>query len=53
MPILGVVSLVMSEVDVKRERVNRLRFFGATGSLLGMFVIGMALISIMAARQIG
>lgn len=53
LPILGIVSLVMTDVDRRRERVNQLRFFGATGGLLGLFALGMIAVTILAARQIG
>jgi polysaccharide chain length determinant protein (PEP-CTERM system associated) len=50
MPLLGVVSLVMTDVDRRRERRGTIRFFGATGSLVGMFVLIIAAMAILTQR---
>lgn len=50
LPLLGVVSLVMSENDRRRERMGTLRFLGASAGLVGMFVVGMVLIALLAQR---
>ncbi len=41
LPLLGVVSLISSDADLRRERVGTYRFIGASGSLIGLFVAGM------------
>jgi polysaccharide chain length determinant protein (PEP-CTERM system associated) len=38
MPVLGVVSLVLSDVDKRRERFDRIRFMSATGMLFVVFL---------------
>jgi polysaccharide chain length determinant protein (PEP-CTERM system associated) len=53
MPLLGVVSMILSDEDRQRERAGRLRFYAGTGGLLVSFLAGMVTISIMAARQAG
>ncbi|MDE2147628.1 MAG: chain length-determining protein [Burkholderiales bacterium] len=50
LPLLGVVSLVVSDIDRRRERLGRLRFFGASGGLVGLYVLGMAAVAILARR---
>ena len=50
-PILGVVSLVTSEADVRREKVDLMRFLVSSGSLLAIFVAGLITMSLIAARQ--
>jgi polysaccharide chain length determinant protein (PEP-CTERM system associated) len=50
MPLLGVVSLVMTDVDRRRERRGTIRFFGATGGLVGMFVLIIAAMAILTQR---
>ena len=53
LPLLGVVSMILSDDDKKRERSNRLRFFFGTGSLLASYLVAMVTVSIIAARQVG
>ena len=53
LPLLGVVSMVMSEVERKRERAGRLRFYAGTGALFASFLVTMVTVSILAARQAG
>ena len=36
--LLGVVSMVMSDVSTRRERADRTRFVAASGMLLGLFI---------------
>lgn len=50
LPLLGVVSLVMSDLDRRRERLGTLRFFGASGGLVGLFVLGMVAMALLAQR---
>lgn len=52
LPLLGVVSLVMSDVDRRRERVGMIRFVGASGGLVGVFILGLIAMA-MLARQVG
>jgi len=47
LPLLGVVSLISSPADVRRERVGTYRFIGASGSLVGLFVAGMIALLVM------
>lgn len=48
LPILGVVSLSMSDDQRRRERSSLIRFVGASGSLVGLFAAGLIAMSIMA-----
>jgi polysaccharide chain length determinant protein (PEP-CTERM system associated) len=50
LPLLGVVSMIMSEADRRRERAGLVRFLAASGSLVGVFLIGMFAMSLMTAR---
>jgi polysaccharide chain length determinant protein (PEP-CTERM system associated) len=50
LPLLGVVSLVMNDNDRRRERLSTLRFLGASGGLVGMFVLGIVAMAILAQR---
>lgn len=50
LPLLGVVSLVASDADRRRERMGLVRFVAASGSLVGLFMVGMVALAIMAAR---
>jgi len=52
-PLLGVVSMVLSDAERKRERANRLRFMAGSGGLLATFLVAMVTVSILAARQLG
>ncbi|MBI3154498.1 MAG: chain length-determining protein [Burkholderiales bacterium] len=42
LPMLGIVSAVMGDADRRRERMDRLRFAGASGSLVLLFGLGLA-----------
>lgn len=53
LPLLGVVSMVLSEGQQKLERANNLRFYAGTGGLLATFLVAMVTVSILATRQIG
>ena len=50
LPLLGVVSIVLGAPDVRRERMDRLRFFAASGGLAAVFVAGFVAMSIVANR---
>lgn len=47
MPLLGVVTMVMSDVDRRVERMGTIRFVTATGGLVGLFVAGLIAMSLM------
>ncbi|WP_157264940.1 XrtA system polysaccharide chain length determinant [Azohydromonas aeria] len=46
LPLLGVVSVVLTDAEERQERIGRTRFLGASASLLGVFLIGMAVLTI-------
>ena len=51
-PLLGVVSMVLSEEQRRSERFDRLRLqFGAAG-FLAFFLVALLTVSILAARQL-
>lgn len=50
-PVLGVVSLVTGESDVRREKVALLRFLLASGGLIGIFAVALITMSVIVARQ--
>lgn len=53
LPLLGVVSMILSDADRRRERAMNLRFYVGTGGLFASFLMAMITISILAARQVG
>ena len=53
LPLLGVVSIILTDAERKSERNSRLRFFFGSGGLVAMFVVIMVTMSILAARQVG
>ena len=53
LPVLGVVSRVMSSANKRREKVSLMRFLAGSGSLVGIFVVALVAMSIQAARQAG
>jgi polysaccharide chain length determinant protein (PEP-CTERM system associated) len=50
LPLLGVVSVVLGDDDRRRERRDLLRFFGASGTLVLLFAVGLAAMALLAAR---
>jgi polysaccharide chain length determinant protein (PEP-CTERM system associated) len=48
LPVLGVVSVVLNDLDRHRERMSLYRFVGASGGLVGVFAVGLAAMMIMA-----
>lgn len=48
LPLLGVVSLALSDLDRKRERLSLIRFGAGTGSLVALFVAGMVAMTLLA-----
>src|SRR3990167_3987848 len=53
LPLLGVVSMILSDGERKRERAGRIRFYAGTGGLFASYVVAMVTVSILAARQVG
>ena len=47
LPLLGVVTMVMSDFDRRRERMSLVRFMSASGGLVGLFVAGLIAMSLM------
>jgi hypothetical protein len=52
-PLLGVVSMVTSAVETRRERMDLIRFTAGSGGLLGTFVLVFVAMVIIAARKVG
>jgi len=50
LPLLGVVSVVMGDADRRRERMDRIRFAGASGGLVLCFVGGLVAMTLLAGR---
>jgi polysaccharide chain length determinant protein (PEP-CTERM system associated) len=50
-PLLGAVSLVVGESDVRRERVDFLRFLLSSGGLIGIFAVVLITMLVINARQ--
>jgi len=53
LPLLGVVTRVTSAVDRQRERMDLRRFMLGSGSLVGVFMVGLIALSVLAARHAG
>jgi len=53
LPLLGVVSLVLSDTDRRRRRRGNLRFAGASGALVSLFALGMIAMALFAQRAAG
>lgn len=53
LPILGVVSSLVTVTEKRRERSDLIRFGGASLGLVGAFAIGMAVMAILLAKQVG
>jgi hypothetical protein len=53
LPMLGVISRVVSDDERRAERVNNLKFYAGTGGLLAAFLVALVTISILSARQVG
>ena len=47
-PLLGVVSLALSDLDRRRERLSLIRFGTGAGSLVALFVAGMVAMTLLA-----
>jgi polysaccharide chain length determinant protein (PEP-CTERM system associated) len=53
LPVLGVVSALVADVDKRRERLDTIRFLAGSGSLAGVFIVGLAVMAYMMSRQVG
>ncbi len=53
LPVLGVVSMLITDADKRHDRLDRLRFLMASGGLLAVFVLGLTAMAIMMSRQVG
>lgn len=51
LPLLGMVSLVTSDADHRREKMDRFKFMLSSGGLVGVFMVGLIGMSLIAARQ--
>jgi polysaccharide chain length determinant protein (PEP-CTERM system associated) len=47
LPLLGVVTALVTDVDRRRERVSLFRFVAASGGLVGLFAAGLITMSLM------
>ena len=52
LPILGVVSRLVTETDRRRQRVDLIRFGAASGSLVVLFALGLTAMAIVLSRQV-
>jgi len=52
LPLLGMVSAVLNEADLRREKGDRLRFLFSSSSLVAAFVLMTIAIAIVAARRV-
>ena len=52
LPLLGVISMSLSDAERRQERLGLIRFFGASAGLVGIFVVGLIAMAILA-RQAG
>jgi G-rich domain on putative tyrosine kinase len=50
LPLLGVVTMLVTEVDRRRARMSKLRFAAASGSLVGLYAVGFAMLAVMSSR---
>ena len=48
LPILGVISMSLSEVERRQERRGMIQFYGASAGLVGMFVVGLVAMAFLA-----
>ncbi|EHR72008.1 polysaccharide chain length determinant protein, PEP-CTERM locus subfamily [Burkholderiales bacterium JOSHI_001] len=51
LPLLGVVSMLTNEIDLRRKKMDMYRFVLTSGSLMGLYVTGIAVMAVLAARQ--
>jgi polysaccharide chain length determinant protein (PEP-CTERM system associated) len=48
LPILGVISMSLSEAERRQERRGMIQFYGASAGLVGMFVVGLVAMAFLA-----
>jgi hypothetical protein len=48
LPLLGVVTMLRTEDDLRRERASLFRFVAASGGLVGLFLAGLIAMSLSA-----
>ena len=53
LPVLGVVSMVMSDADSRKVRMDAWRFAAGTGTLIGLYGLGLIALTVLASRQVG
>jgi polysaccharide chain length determinant protein (PEP-CTERM system associated) len=53
LPVLGVVSMVVSDDDARRSRVDLWRFAAGTGGLFAIFGLGFIALFVLSSRQVG
>ncbi len=53
LPILGMVSRIMSEAEMRRRRIDRFRVAATAGGLVLIYVIAMGVLAVIQARQYG
>lgn len=53
LPVLGVVSMIMGDADTRRERLDLIRFAAGSGGLVGVYALGIAVLAVLASRQVG
>lgn len=53
LPVLGVVSMLRSDADIRRSRMDLLRFVAGSGSLVGLYAVGVAVVMVLSNRQVG
>ena len=50
LPLLGVVTLVMDDASVVKKKLELKKFWAASGGLVGVFITGMIMFSVMSGR---
>ena len=51
LPLLGMVSLVSNDADLRREKIDRVKFVISSGGLIGIFLIALIGMALIASRQ--
>jgi len=52
LPVLGVVTRLVTEADRRRARLDLYRFGAASGGLVGLFVIGLTVMAVVASQRV-
>jgi polysaccharide chain length determinant protein (PEP-CTERM system associated) len=53
LPVLGVVSRLVTDGDRRKKRLDLLRFGAATGGLVGAYALGLVVMAVLISRQAG